>query len=83
LGSGVCLFAYGPQQVASMQHLQKNECAIICNDKKQLKETLLTAFFDSNKRLETIDKALETAKKYHQQEKNSQEIYHMINRIKF
>ena len=36
LGRGKCLFAYGPEEVASIEYLKSNRCACICSDKNKL-----------------------------------------------
>ncbi len=65
LASGKCLFAYGPEEVASMQHLLRNECAIVATSKEELKTALKVAFEDSEKRKTVCKNAVKTAEKYH------------------
>lgn len=65
LGSGICLFAYGPKQVASMGYLQRNQVAIVCTEQEQLKEKLLQLFFEPNIREETVKRALSLAGRNH------------------
>ena len=65
LGSGVCLFAYGPDKVASMRYLMENKCAVVCTEEKGLKDTLSRMFFDNQLRQTTIENALRIAKNNH------------------
>ncbi|MBQ2932566.1 MAG: hypothetical protein IJE62_07010 [Clostridia bacterium] len=70
LASGKCLFAYGPGEVASMQHLIRNECAIVATSEEELKKALKIAFEDSEKRKSVCQNAVKTAEKYHFGETN-------------
>ena len=81
LGSGICLFAYGPRQVASISYLQRNECAIICEQKENLKESLLQLFFNDDIREKKIKQALLVAEKYHNCIKVGETVYETIKRI--
>lgn len=78
LGSGVCFFAYGPKTVASMQHLIRNDCALVCTDGKDLGNMLMKAFYDAESREKIAEKALETARKYHDSRCVSERLYTMI-----
>lgn len=81
LGSGICLFGYGPKGVASIEHLIKNDCAIVCSEKSMLKEMLLKLLFDIELRKQKIENALETAKKYHDSIIVSQNLYKIIGKV--
>ena len=70
LASGKCFFAYGPEEVASMQHLIRNNCAIVATSKEELKTALKVAFEDSEKRETVCKNAVKTAEKYHSGEIN-------------
>lgn len=71
LASGKCLFAYGPREVASMQHLIRNDCAIVATSREELKSVLKNALEDSELRKRVTENAVETAKRYHNSEVNS------------
>lgn len=81
LASGIPLFAYGPEQVASMKHLARNNCAIIATSKDELKERLLQLFNDANLRTMVASNALAAARKYHDSSYNSKLLYQIINNI--
>lgn len=65
LSSGICLFAYGPSQVASIQYLQDNNCAIVCTAQDKLKENLLWLFSSNYDRQKIVQNALNVAKQNH------------------
>ncbi len=82
LGSGILLMAYGPSQIASMQHLIRNNCAVFAGEKNDLKNFLLKIFAMSEKdRSVVINNALATANKYHNTNTNGNELLNAIARI--
>lgn len=81
LASGICLFAYGPEEVASMRHLIDNDCAIVAISQKTLKETLTTAFLDINARKKACENAIKTAKEFHISEQNSKKLYSLLEKV--
>lgn len=81
LGSGICLFAYGPACVSSMKHLIENDCAIYACSKTELKEKLLFAFTNRKMREEKARNALIAAHKYHDQNVTSREFYSLMEKI--
>ena len=70
LSSGAVLLAYGPEEIASMQHLMRNQCALTVTSRENLKEALLHLFQDANVE-SVVENALLTARKYHIKEQNS------------
>ncbi len=70
LASGKCLFAYGPEEVASMQHLIRNDCAIAVTSPSELETALKSAFEDAERRNFVCQNAVKTAEKHHNQETN-------------
>lgn len=65
LASGIALVAYGPEEVSSMRHLLRHDCALAATDRDGLKRVLLTAFTDRNARERVVRNALATARAYH------------------
>lgn len=65
LATGIPMVAYGPSEIASMAHLQRNGCAIAANSREVLEQVLLTAFRDGDARKLAAENALVTAKMYH------------------
>ena len=66
LGSGIPLIAYGPDGIASMGHLIRNDSAIAITSKEELKSSLRRAFADKELREEKARNGLSTAMKYHE-----------------
>lgn len=79
LASGTCIFAYGPEEVASFQYLRTNSAAICCNSKKLLEKTLEKLIIDSKLRETTIKNALKLAEKNHRVEITPQIIRNAIS----
>lgn len=71
LASGICLFAYGSDCVASMRHLTENRCAICATARDDLRARLEEAFENRTLREETARNALAVAKRCHDEAKNS------------
>ncbi len=68
LGSGVPLLAYGPDCIASMGHLIRNDCAIAITRKQDLKKSLKKAFLDKDLQEEKARNGLSVAMNYHDPE---------------
>lgn len=66
LGSGTCLFAYGPSNVASIRYLENNSSAIVCCNKDMLDKKLLDIINDGEARRKVVERALLMAKKNHE-----------------
>lgn len=77
LSSGNLLFAYGPQDIASMQYLIRHHCAVVATNSEDLKSTLRTMLFGMDY-TEIIDNALSTAKMNHTSEKNSKTLWNLL-----
>ena len=65
LGSGKCLLAYAPPELASMQHLIDNRCALVATAPEQLPALLETAFLHPEQTDQVIERALQTARSHH------------------
>jgi glycosyltransferase involved in cell wall biosynthesis len=70
LASGTCLFAYGPEGVASIDYLKQNNAACVVTDKNKLEETLRELINNADLRQSYIKKALQLANERHNPEKN-------------
>lgn len=81
LGSGICLFAYGPSCVSSMKHLIENDSAVCAVSKDELKQKLLLAFNDELLRNKKIFNALKTAHNFHDSVKTSSKFYLMMEKL--
>ena len=73
--------ADGPESVASMRHLIRNDCAIIIKDEDDLEDVLLQAFANSVLRERVVGNALKTAFESHVSQTNSCCLYGIIRQI--
>ena len=71
LSAGIPLVAYGPENISSMKHLIRNNCAFIATSKETLKSTLEIALTDKVARQQVSQHAMQTASEYHNKERNS------------
>ena len=74
LASGIPLLAYGPENVASMRHLMRNECAFTAVTRESLEAMLLAAMHDDIYRKRVLDNAEKTAEEYHHRRSNSEKL---------
>lgn len=71
LASGVCLFAYGPAQVASIQYLSGHDCAGVVSAVEDLEKSLRLYLTGSELRRQTAQKGLQTAELCHRRDTQS------------
>lgn len=81
LASGIPLFAYGPEEVASIQHLVRNQCAIVSTSKENLKMNLETMLFNEHERNLVSHRALQTAELYHNPKVVSLKLYECLKQV--
>lgn len=81
LASGIPLVAYGPKGVSSMEHLLRNRCALVATSEEDLRQTLLTAFFDEEERVRVASGGLQTARTFHDSGENTARLREVLNRI--
>jgi len=81
LGSGVCLFAYGPAEVASIEYLIANDAACVCTLKDELGEKLLKILKDAKLRQHYVSKALDLAALRHDLAINADLFYEMVRGV--
>ncbi|MBO5944145.1 MAG: hypothetical protein J6Q50_02470 [Clostridia bacterium] len=62
------ILAVGPKDVASIAHLVSNDCAIVADNKEELKEKLLEYINDDGKMTELALKGYECGRKFHNKE---------------
>ena len=59
------ILAFGPKDVASIDHFVKNDCAIVADNEDELFDKLCAVISDNNKLNELSKKAFECGKKFH------------------
>lgn len=78
LASGVPLVAYGPAGISSMEHLARNDCAMIALEPGALRDVLLRAFQEESYRQRVVKNALDTARRDHDSDKNGVEFRRIL-----
>ena len=78
LGSGVCMFAYGPDDISSMEYLIENNVACVVTKKEDLHEKLEEILNSEELRRKYITNALKLASERHNYETNTQLFYEII-----
>lgn len=68
------ILAVGPKDVASIDHLIRNDCAIVADNKQELVEKLTECINNKNKLTEIAVKGYECGKKHH----NKESIYNLL-----
>lgn len=80
LGSGVCLFAYGPEDVSSIEYLAENDAACIVTKKEDLHNKLQEIINNEQLRKKYINSALQLAAKRHDFCTNTQLFYKIVTK---
>ena len=65
LGQGKCIFAIGNSDIASIEYLSENDCAICASSKKEIRDAMLRLVENPNLISEYGNKALQTGKRNH------------------
>ena len=79
LASGTCIFAYGPEEIASISYLTKENAAICCTNENDLKGKLQELICNSALREVSIRNALHLAEKNHAPSRTPEIIRTVIN----
>lgn len=72
LASGICLLAYGPEGLASIEYLRRNECAFIANNDAELESELFECLGNPEARTKVAAKALDVATQNHDRFRQSE-----------
>lgn len=75
------ILAYGPKNVASIEHLVKNKCAIVADNKNELYEKLLASIDDKSKLDLLAEKGYKCGKRYHNEADINQMLKNDLNFI--
>lgn len=79
LSYGPCLFAYGPNEIASINYLNSNKAAIVVSDPTKLEEGLSRFINDQQNRNQTVERARMVARENHDCKKNGDKLKSWIN----
>ena len=80
LGSGIPLFAYAPDAIASVTYLKKHNACFVATEKNMLTNALRNAL-DLQNRTAVSQRAIETAQRYHCSETNSRKLYGILKAL--
>lgn len=64
LVSGTCIFAYGPEEIASISYLKNNHAAVCCTSESELSDKLCFLIQNDSDRKEIISNALVLARNH-------------------
>jgi len=78
MNSGVCIFAYGPSDIASMEYMKDNEVAFVCSNRKELRKMLYFSIRNNEKRISYSANAIKLAKEKHDIGKNGKRFVESI-----
>ncbi len=81
LASGTCIFAYGPENIASMRYLKDNQAACVLTQPEKLRDTLKELINNHSLRMGYVKRALKLASERHNREKNSNLFLKLIKTI--
>lgn len=81
LNSGVCIFAYGPSDIASIEYLKSNNAACVVTNDEDLERYLLKVLKDEKLREKYIENALKLAEQRHSYETNTTKFYEVIKYV--
>lgn len=74
LASGICVLAYGPEGLASIEYLRRNECAFVANNGAELESELSECLGNPEARNKTAAKALDVAARNHDSSRQSEHL---------
>ena len=80
MASGTCLFAYGSSELASIQYLSENNCAVVATSSAELKTKLYDLLENAEIRKDCIEKASDLARMNHNAKKNSRDFKNNIKK---
>lgn len=85
LASGICLLAYGPIEVASIEYIKKEQCGVVCTEQCKLHDTLLKVLDSRECREAAAKNGLRVAARNHDPEKNQRlvkDIFYEVERAR-
>lgn len=81
LASGICVFAYGPEGLASIEYLRRNECAFVANNSAELESELYECLSNPEARNKTATKALDVAARNHDSLRQSEQLKSILLKV--
>lgn len=81
LASGICLFAYGPEGISSIEYLRRNACASVAVNREELTDKLSECLEKPEVRAENASKALQIAARNHDSGRQSERLKSILSRV--
>ena len=81
LASGIPLIAYGPEEISSMAHLIRHECAVAAVSYDELRDMLEKVLREPKVRECVVQKALQVASRHHDLVHNGEEVRSLFQKI--
>ena len=81
LASGICILAYGPAELASVEYLRRNECAFVATDAKELENKISDCLGNPKARTQTATKALDVAARNHDSLRESERLKSVLLKV--
>lgn len=81
LASGICVLAYGPEGLASIEYLRRNECAFVANNGAELESELSECLGNPEARNKTATKALDVAARNHDSLRQSEHLKSILLKV--
>lgn len=82
LASGICVLAYGPEGLASIEYLRRNECAFVANNGVELERELSECLGNPEARTKAAARALDVAARNHDRLKQSDRLKSILLKVK-
>lgn len=79
LSYGKCIFAFGPEDIASIMYLKKNDAALVCTKKKEIYQIIRNIITDQEKQIKLKINSLLLAKMKHTKPNIKEIIIKVIN----
>ena len=82
LASGICVLAYGPEGLASIEYLRRNSCAFIANNSVELECILFECLSNPETRTRVAARALDIAARNHDSLRQSERLKSILLKVK-
>lgn len=82
LASGICVLAYGPKGLASIEYLRRNMCAFVANNGVELERILSECLGNPEARTKVAARALDVAARNHDRLRQSERLRSILVKVK-
>lgn len=81
LASGICVLAYGPEGLSSIEYLRRNGCAFVANNEAELESELAECLGNPAARINKATKALDVATQNHDSLRQSEHLKSILLKV--